>query len=727
MGRYSLAPEKKKSRYSSSEDGGRDAMSDTPGIPSFTNQEEKPKKSPYDEAFYNKHPVIKSIGESLSKMPGLTQAGNVAGYINRVIEGTGLPSLVQGAMQGAESGIRNSYNLGESLGLIRGIKGPNGERIKFPETNFGEMAPIEQVNPLLQSVTHGFGHVAGELEAGGGVKEAFTAAEDLIPKLPGYAKNLYTSASHLKDLPKDIYHAIPSFPKREVTKVREGIENAMKETEKAKAAQQALQEEVHSRHGASTPKSLQFKLNEASNKYQQPASIVLEEAPVSIKPFEESTEARAAASKAEETLAKATRNKEVSTEKVSGYETSLREALGEGKTHDVELTRKVKPALKKNQEEIGAGYKEQEAELAKKEVKITTTKEVKKAMKEVDTFHGLLGYKPAKEAAAEFETVSKEHIIPADVFSRNIRSIRHAAKDANQKAYQVGHISDNERLKYEGIADGLNAQADVLEEHLIKNIGKTHKLKREALNHRWATEVRSLDKNPTFRKIQKQEGISGEDLAMALRGDAEGQQHLRTTILKDPEAVLNLLGHKYAENPSGLVKVNEETQQYVNALPKKVRVLRENLVKAVAERDAAHSAHAKAKRGHAEAKSNADKESKVQKQLKASHKEKVKQENEREADRQANIKANKENEGINRHNTMVTEKIRSIESDIKDVRKAMENINLSKEEHMRLNLRLKELTKNKERFRRLIKGAANIGLTFTGVKGAMNAVKAITK
>lgn len=720
MGRYSLAPEKKKSRYTLTEG---DQNNETPDVPSFTDQKEKPKKPAYDEAFYNKHPVIKSIGESLSKMPGLTRAGNIAGHINRVIEGTGLPSLVQGAMQGAESGIRNTYNLGESLGLIRGLKGGP----KFPETNFQEIAPIEQVNPQLQDILHGVGYVGGELETGGGIKNAFTSAENLIPKLPDYAKNLYNSATHLKDLPKDIYHAIPSFPKREVTKVREGIENAMKETEKAQAAQSALQEEVHGKHGASTPKSLQFKLNVAPKEYKAPTTIVPEEAPVSINPFEERTEARTAASKAEEALAKATSSKEAATEKVAGYEAALRKGLGEGKTHDVELTRKVKPALKKNQEEIGAGYKEQEAELAKKEVKITTTEEVKKAMKEADTFHGLLGYKPTKEAAAEFETVSKEHVIPADVFSRNIRSIRHSAKEANQKAYQVGHISDNERLKYEGIADGLNAQADVLEAHLIKNIGNKHKLMREGLNHRWATEVRSLDKNPTFRKIQKQEGISGDDLAMALRGDAEGQQHLRNTILKDPDAVLNLLGHKYAQNPSGLVKVNEETQQYVNALPKKVKVLRENLVKAVAERDAAHAAHAKAKRGHAEAKSAAAKENSVQKQLKASHEEKVKQENKREADRQANIEARKKDEEINRHNKMVTEKMKSIESDMKDVKKAMENTRLNKEEHMRLNLRLKELTKNKERLKKLGAVVLTIGTAVTGYKGIRSAFKAITK
>lgn len=724
MGRYSLAPEKKKSRYSLAEGDQNDV---TPDVPSFANQEEKPKETIYDEAFYNKHPVIKSIGESLSKMPGLTRAGNIAGHINRTIEGTGLPSLVQGVMQGAESGIRNSYNLAQWLGLIRGIKGPDGKDISFPETNFQDIAPIEQVNPQLQDITHGVGHVVGELEAGGGVKNAITAAEDLIPKLPGYAKNLYQSATHLKDLPKDIYHAIPSFPKREVTKVREGIENAMKETEKAKAAQTALQEEVHGRHGASTPESLQHKLNEAPNKYKSPANMVPEEAPVSINPFEERTEARTAASQAEEALAKATSDKEAATEKVAGYEAALRKGLGEGKTHDVELTRKVKPALKKNQEEIGAGYKEQEAELAKKEVKITTTEEVKKAMKEADTFHGLLGYKPTKEAAAEFETVSKEHVIPADVFSRNIRSIRHNAKEANNKAYQIGNISENERAKYEAIAKGLNDQADVLEAHLIKNIGPNHKLKRQALNHRWATEVRSLDKNPTFRKIQKQEGISGDDLAMALRGDAEGQQHLRNTILKDPDAVLNLLGHKYAENPSGLVKVNEETQQYVNALPEKVRVLRENLVKAVAERDAAHAAHAKAKRGHAEAKSSADKESKMQKQLKASHEEKVKQENKREADRQANVEARKKNEEINRHNKMVTEKMKSIESDIKNVKKAMENTKLSKEEHMRLNLRLKELTKNKERLKKLGAVVLTIGTAVTGYKGVRSAFKALSK
>ena len=226
------------------------------------------------------------------------------------------------------------------------------------------------------------------------------------------------------------------------------------------------------------------------------------------------------------------------------------------------------PMLRANRQEISRGYNNLEQEMAHENVTIPNTRDARQLTSQLSELirNGGLHSEEATNLLRELDRVGENEFIPADVYLRAYRTSEQLARQANQKAYQVGKLTDEQRQQFRDLAERYENQANQMSQHLENNVGDDVLPRLEELNSRWANEVRALDRNPFHRKLATNNPINTPNMMQALRGDARGQAFLRQTIMSHPEALRNLIGHTYAENPEGLLNVPPEEMQYIEKI-----------------------------------------------------------------------------------------------------------------------------------------------------------------
>lgn len=471
--------------------------------------------------------------------------------------------------------------------------------------------------------------------------------------------------------------------------------------------------------GTAEPTTLQRQANEAPNKMQQTSHLAQEEPLQNIVPRLANETQRNLLPEAEQTtqLAKAQRQR---------YEEEIRKSLGAGESHDVALSDELIPALKANRQEIGRGYEQLDNELVQHNIKIPNTGNAMEINRELMALvksegEGVVGGRikltspKAKELLKELSEIGKSKDIPADAYSRSIRSIKQLANETMQQARKVGGYNPEQRVELEGRAEELNDRAASMEKHLEEHVGDEFAPKLKHLNSRWRNEVRSLDKNKLHREIQKQEGIGGKDLALKLRGNSPGQIHLRKMVNASPTALRNVIGRSYADNPQGLLELPAEVEQYVQKMPKLVGLrsgLRQALQAEQESLQAEESARAQVKSAEAD-----------KKQLDKMYKQDLAAEAERQTLRNQNMKTHEENARIQKENMKIQRDIYKKQAAIKQIKESMENAKLSKDEHLRLKLKLSQAEKDLSVLKKILKG---LGYTILGLNG-LGVVTGLTK
>lgn len=112
------------------------------------------------------HPILETIAEKIQGIPGLQQAGNIAGRFNNIVEGTGIPSLAKGFLNtGIEAG----------RGLTNLIPGVDIKKQKFPQLH---------VNPYVGEGSE----VLGSFGMGLPIYKGYQAAKAGLNLLPGANK-----------------------------------------------------------------------------------------------------------------------------------------------------------------------------------------------------------------------------------------------------------------------------------------------------------------------------------------------------------------------------------------------------------------------------------------------------------------------------------------------------------------------------------------------------------
>lgn len=354
---------------------------------------------------------------------------------------------------------------------------------------------------------------------------------------------------------------------------KEQLGQATQESAEDENAFNDFMERLKTAYGTKDEASLLRKANQASEKASKVQDLANE-------PLENISN-RLPGATGEGLIPAAEAQTEQAANEIENVRSAIRPELRHNETHDVNLQRIVNPILRANRQQISQGYNELSQEMANHNVTIPNTSNAQELTSQLSELirNGGLHSEEATNLLKELDNVGKDEVIPADVYLRSYRTAEQLARKANEKAYQVGKLTDEQRQQYRDLAERYESQAAKMSQYLEENVGKDITPRLEALNSRWANEVRALDRNPFHRKLASNNPINTPNMMQALRGDARGQAFLRQIIMNNPEALRNLIGRNYANNPEGLLTAPPEEMQYIERLPELMR-MRERLQQA---------------------------------------------------------------------------------------------------------------------------------------------------
>lgn len=384
----------------------------------------------------------------------------------------------------------------------------------------------------------GFGTTPGDM-----FERMIGAAEGgimpLIPKVPGALKYIGKKGYEIVTAP---FKKLQPF-EHEVEKSVKNLEEVKRATDQAK-----LQAQIAN---------------------QGKTNLEVAKAKAEQKLSELPTEAKFPYEKKPEIELKVAENNLADTEKLKGtMETWMSKYLKKGSAHDVNAAKKIKEAQEDNRKSISNEYKSIEDESKDVVIPLDNKQIIDQKTNElIDFIKNNEAYTP--EARALLKELNKLEKEPTEMSAKDyltsLRSVKQYAADARSKAYKHG-MNAEERAAWEQKYNTLENKADEMDSILENSIGTDLAERLSMANKRWRTEVVPMYKNPTYQKIFHQGKIEG-NIIEKLRGTDPGDVIMREIIKKDPELLKNVVGQKYAKNPSELHEENELVNEYLEKMP----------------------------------------------------------------------------------------------------------------------------------------------------------------
>lgn len=240
--------------------------------------------------------------------------------------------------------------------------------------------------------------------------------------------------------------------------------------------------------------------------------------------------------------------------------------LGPNEEHHVEFAREMVPMHESNKADVSAIYKNIEQNLEGKNIALPNPADAKQITQQLQEVikRGGMGSKEAITLAKQLETVGKKDIVPAKDFFSSFRNTRQVASRIRHSAYgQSAEEFDRRMAK----ADEMDELADAMQKHLqAAPFGEEILGQLAEANHRWATEVKPVEKNSLFAQMAKTGRPSGNILSK-LAGNETGNHILHWHMEQNPRALRAALGQTYARNPRGLLNATPRHRGYVEHLP----------------------------------------------------------------------------------------------------------------------------------------------------------------
>jgi hypothetical protein len=354
---------------------------------------------------------------------------------------------------------------------------------------------------------------------------------------------------------------------------KEQLGQATQESAENENAFNDFMERLKTAYGTKDEASLLRKANQASEKANEVQDLANE-------PLENISN-RLPGATGEGLIPAAEAQTEQAANEIENVGSEIRPELRHNETHDVNLQRIINPILRANRQEISRGFNNLGEELSSQNVTIPNTNTAQELTSQLTDLikNGGIHSEEATNLLKELDKVGKDEVIPADVYLRSYRTAEQLSREAMNRARQVGKLTDDQRKQFEDLAERYENQANQMSQYLEENVGEDVLPRLEELKSRWANEVRALDRNPFHRKLASNNPINTPNMMQALRGDARGQAFLRQIIMNNPEALRNLIGRTYANNPEGLLTAPPEEMQYIERLPSLMR-LRQRLQQA---------------------------------------------------------------------------------------------------------------------------------------------------
>lgn len=381
--------------------------------------------------------------------------------------------------------------------------------------------------------------------------------------------------------------------------------------------------------------------------------------------------------------------------RVQSIEHNLSEQLGFGQAHDVRIARKLNQQIKNKKKEIGSIYENVKSDLKDSHVVLPRGREVTQINNELIKAiqEGGYGSEEVKKLATELESVQKgkNDLVPANEFLEMYRSTRSLANKAMSNSRKEG-MDALERRHWEKQHQELSSTAEKMNELLESHMGQDLYNNLQRANYRWRNEITPLYGNKHYYQIK--EGKLPKDIMSSLRGDNSGNVLIKNMIKADPELVTNVLGQKYARNPSKIYDFDELSQEYIDEVPPELRETlsqylgaRENLTQS---RNSLSSAQQNAKRMESESE-----------RVSESFKEKKKEQS---------VRSKKEKE-LNE----IRSKIENYERIIPELKNKSKSKNLSLQKKLEIESKIDKAEKDKQKLiTRLLASGFGVGSYLVG-------------
>ena len=533
-------------------------------------QESMQEQQPNLDELKKQHPLMYKIAEHFQNSPGLEKAGNIAGHVKNIVEGTGLPSAAKGFF---ETGI----NAGRGIAnLIPGVKIPEQ---KYNELNvnpyvgqgaetvgsLGMGLPLyrgyQGIKSGISSLPHAqkIPEIIRSMIAGGtlgsaispehrGLGGALGVGAELVPAAIQGTKNFISGHNPLSK-EKELYKAIA-------------------EHEMQKSGEESLKNKATHEFGKSNPEALllsakdkeaelkaaeNYKRHHIGEEKQLPGQQLIPEAEHGIKNVNE----------------------------------ALKHTLGEGEPHSQKLSEHIVNAIEGQpvvrphpktglpqqvregglREEIGKKYDELENNLPN--VKIPVTADMKAVEKELEKFTTAKA-NLSEEQKESFRKVlaathpsAKSKEMDGKAFFRAYRSLRKMEGDQRSKAFGLSPKEHDEWIERANQTKNTYEDMEkIINEHFPEGtIKKLHEI-----NHEYSTKVAPLHENPMYQAMLKHGQYAG-NIIDSLSGTTKGNDILNNMIRNNADLSRLALGHSFAGSPEKLLKPNQSIEPFVRANP----------------------------------------------------------------------------------------------------------------------------------------------------------------
>lgn len=363
----------------------------------------------------------------------------------------------------------------------------------------------------------------------------------------------------------DLPSLVSSFAKRAASPIRSATANIEPEKMAAESAQQeatqAIQEheaakaQAQVESGVNNPNLMMNKLNKARADLQNLAPTKVETLPIP------STEA--SAKNVSDTVAE----HENAKTNLANIEDQMSQHLNQGAVHDVRVAASADKTLNDNRRAISSGYDALENDFKKRNVEIDNTDAIQKKSDEIQNLikNNFARSPEMNKALNELDSLKQNQSVNASDYLRALRSTSQYAREARQKAYTPGLNAEERYIEQQKYND-LDDKVDEMKKALESGVGSDNMQQLKSLNDAWRTQVVPLQKNPIYQKLHYSSQMPA-DIMKALRGKEPGNVLIKNAIQSDPEALRNVVGQRYAENPADLHSANEGEQEYINKMP----------------------------------------------------------------------------------------------------------------------------------------------------------------
>jgi hypothetical protein len=571
------------------------AVPKAPGA-NFEQYKAKPKAQPEMneqgqlDALKKQHPLMYKLAEYLQGSPALEKAGNIAGHINNIVEGTGLPSLSKGFYG---TGLDIARGIGNIPADILEATGHKVNPIKAPW--LGQVYPIPKqqykelnVNPYVGEGMETIGSLGMGLPVYRGYQAVKKGIEALpfVKKIPELIRNVLAGSGvgaaispdnrglgaalggGAETVPFAIRGAKNYFQGRNTSGREKDLYKAMREHEMQKADLESLKNLSTHRFDKNNPEAL---LLSAQDKAAQ-----LEEAEAFKRrhfPDEKMLPGQQLVPEAEYG--------------VKNVNEVLKHTLREGGTHSQDLSQHVVnaiegvPVLEPHpktgllrevrkgglREEIGSKYDKLEESLP--DIKIPGSPDMEAVEKELKKYIGEKANlteeqkESFRKALAATHPSNKDKTINGKQFFRAYRSLKRMEGNQRSKAFGLSPKEHDEWIERANETKKTYENMEkIIEQHFPKDTIKTL----HEINHEYSNKVAPLHENPMYQQMLKHGRYTG-DMAEALSGTTPGNKILNNLIQGNPELSRLVIGHSFAENPAKLMKPNKAIEPFVRANP----------------------------------------------------------------------------------------------------------------------------------------------------------------